>query len=346
MRIVAFWGLLLFLSSVAFAQAPSSPDIPKRVFVSAKRAAIYGEPSITSQVLTHAPFKKVLIVYAWEDRGEWCLVRYRNIRGWVRVADVLPAEVPATKVDGSTRMATSPPAQTIVLGNPSKATSDVAAPDNYLLFHNGYILSYNRSRGAANWVTWHLSGSDIGSIERTNAFAADESLPTDWQIGAEDYVRSGYDRGHMCPSKDRTDTDEHNRETFLMSNMQPQIARLNRSTWQSLEREVQDQAQSGSEAYLYAGCYGDKGKINGKVSIPTRCWKIAVMLPEGKNDKRRLSCGTRIIAVDMPNESTIVSGWRNYKTRIDAIEAATGYNFLSTLSKSKQACLESKTDDQ
>jgi len=236
--------------------------------------------------------------------------------------------------------------QTIVLGNPSNAVTDVAIPDNYLLFHTGFILSYNRSRGAANWVTWHLSASDIGTLERTNAFAADEALPSEWRIGKNDYVRSGYDRGHLCPSKDRTDTDANNRETFLMSNMQPQLPRLNRSTWQSLEGEVQSLAQQGSEAYLIAGCYGDKGKVNGKVTIPTHCWKIVVILPEGNNDKRRINCNTRVIAVDMPNETSILSGWQNYRTTVDAIETTTGYNFLSTLSKSKQACLESKVDDQ
>jgi endonuclease G, mitochondrial len=83
----------------------------------------------------------------------------------------------------------------------------------------------------------------------------------------------------MCPSKDRTDTET-----------------------QSLEVEVQGFAQNGFEANLVAGCYGDKGKINGKVTIPSHCSKIAVILRDGKNDKQRINCDTRVIAVDMPNE--------------------------------------------
>ena len=232
--------------------------------------------------------------------------------------------------------------QPIVLGNPSNAGT--ADPDNYVIYHTGFILSYNRSRGAPNWVTWHLSGSDIGPVDRTNAFAPDPLVPADWRIDDSDYQGSGYDRGHMCPSEDRTDTVENNRETFLMSNMQPQLHRLNGGPWKSLEGYIQSLAKQGLEIYLYAGCYGDKGRINEKVAIPTQCWKIAVVLPEGGNDKRRINCSTRVIAVDMPNEATIISGWRNYRTTVSAIETSTQLQFLTTLSRPKQNCLESKTD--
>lgn len=238
-------------------------------------------------------------------------------------------------------------AQTIVLGNPSNAVANLAQPDNYLVFHTGYILSYNRSRGAANWVTWHLSGSDIGDIDRTEAFAADESLPADSRIGRNDYVGSGYHRGHMCPSEDRSNTEEANRESFLMSNMQPQIPRLNSGVWKALEGEIQRLAKDqGMEAYQYAGCYGNAGFVNNKVTIPTHCWKIVVVLPEGNRDKQRIKCSTRVIAVNMPNQATIQSGWRNYRTTVNELETITGYNFLSTLSAAKQTCLQAKIDDQ
>lgn len=234
--------------------------------------------------------------------------------------------------------------QNIVLGNPSNAVADIAVENNYLVFHNGFILSYNRSRNASNWVTWHLSGSDIGPVDRTDAFAADPKLPTEWRINGDTFG-SVYDRGHMCPSEDRTDTIENNRETFLMSNMEPQLGKLNRGIWKALEGYVQGLAKNGGmEAYMYAGCYGDKGRIK-EVMIPTHCWKIVLLLTEGNNDKRRIKCNTRVISVNMPNETTIVGKWRDYRTTIDALEATTGYDFLSTLSQTKQACLESKIDN-
>jgi endonuclease G len=235
----------------------------------------------------------------------------------------------------------------LVLGNPSIAVTNINTPDNYLVIHNGFVLSYNKARGGANWVTWHLSASDISTAERTNAFAPDTTLPRDWWIKPTDLVLKGYDRGHLCPSEERTDTEANNRETFLMSNMIPQTIRLNRGSWKSLESYIQKTIpRTNSEAYIYAGCYGDKGRIKDKITIPTQCYKIAVILPEGNNDLRRITKDTRVIAVDMPNESDNKSGWKNYITTVDEIESKTGYDFLSTLPDSIQSIIESKKDNQ
>ena len=232
----------------------------------------------------------------------------------------------------------------LVLGNPSDAVSDENQLDNYLVVHDGYILSYNRSRGAANWVTWHLSGSDMADAERSNAFAPDQTLPRDWWIKPVDYARSGYDQGHMCPSEDRTKTDADNKETFLMSNMQPQIDRLNRVTWKSLEAYTQKSVRSGNEAYVYAGCYGDIGRIKNKITVPSNCFKIVVLLPEGNRDLNRINKDTTVIAVDMPNEKTIKNKWQNYRTSVDEIETKTGYDFLSTLPDEIENAIENKNN--
>ena len=237
-------------------------------------------------------------------------------------------------------------AQSLVFGNPSDAASDVNAPDNYLLAHRNYILSYNRSRGAANWVAWHLSKSDIGNTERSESFFPDTLLPAAWRIKPGDYTGSGFDRGHLCPSKDRSDSIENNTETFLMSNMAPQTANLNRRTWRLLEEYTRTEVARNREAYVYAGCYGDNGKIKDKVTIPTNCFKIIVLLAEGGNDLGRVRANTRVIAVDMPNAANVSRRWRTYRTTVDTIEEATGFDFLATLPDEIEAVLESRTDDK
>lgn len=231
----------------------------------------------------------------------------------------------------------------LALGNPSKAKTDPTIADNYLVVHNTFTLSYNKSRGAANWVAWHLSRADIGSTERTNDFAPDTTLPKDWWIKPTDYTGSGYDRGHLCPSKDRSMSEDANRETFLMSNMQPQAPKLNQKTWKYLEDYTRDLVKD-NEAYIYAGCYGERGRLKDKITIPTDCFKIIVVLAEGENDLKRINKTTRIIAVNMPNDDTVSIRWRTYLTTVDEIEKKTGYDFLSAVPKKTQAVIEAKKD--
>lgn len=234
----------------------------------------------------------------------------------------------------------------LVLGNPSGAKTDVGRANNYLLIHNGFIMSYNRSRGAANWVAWHLSATDLGDIERASGFRQDTALPAAWRIKDSDYDGVGFDRGHMRPSEDRSNTEEANRETFIMSNAQPQTVRLNRGPWKALEGEIQDLVRQGFEAYIYAGCYGGTDRIAEKVTLPTRCWKVAVLLNEGANDRGRINVSTRVIAVDLPNSSDAESGWRNHRVSVDDIEDATGYNLLSRIRNDIESVIEAKIDDQ
>lgn len=229
----------------------------------------------------------------------------------------------------------------LVFGNPSGATADLSNENNYLVAHTGYILSYNRERGAANWVAWHTSKTDIGKL-RINSFAPDTDLPKEWWIKPTDYKfsRYGYQRGHMCPSADRSAESDANIETFKMSNMQPQTPELNERTWRYLEEYTRTVVKKGNEAYVYAGCYGNKGKIKDKITIPTNCFKIILFVATGGNDLDRVTGTTEIIAVDMPNSDVVNRRWRSYVTTVDEIEAKTGYDFLDTLPEDIENSLE------
>ena len=59
------------------------------------------------------------------------------------------------------------------------------------------------------------------------------------------------------------------------------------------------------------GGIGSKGfkesLAGGKVVVPAECWKIIVVVEPGfGDDLARISMGTRVIAVDMPNDQTRV----------------------------------------
>ena len=238
-----------------------------------------------------------------------------------------------------------------VLGNPSNAAADAAFYTNYLMEKPQYVLSYNRDKSEANWVAWHLSSSWLGSAARQNDFRADNTLPSGWyQVGSTSYSGSGYDRGHMCPSADRTSSVSDNSATFLMTNMIPQAPNNNQGPWANLENYLRTLVTAGNEIYIYSGGYGSQGTIDGgHVTVPTRTWKIAVVLSDGTNDLSRVTTSTRVIAVDMPNSDALISrtaDWKTFRVNVDAIESSTGFDFLGKVDPSIQAVIEAAVDNQ
>lgn len=102
----------------------------------------------------------------------------------------------------------------------------MSSPNNYLMIKTQYTLSYSRDKGKPNWVSWHLSSAWLGSNARQDNFAAAASLPSSWyHVGSTSH--SGFDRGHNCPSADRTGSVADNTVTFLMTNTMPQAPRNN-----------------------------------------------------------------------------------------------------------------------
>ena len=252
--------------------------------------------------------------------------------------------------------------ENLALGNPSHALTPATLPitdlealapgfdcDNVLLDKAAYALSYNRTKGGPNWVSWHLEQSDRGRSGRANDFRPDQTLPAPWWIRPSDYRASGYDRGHQCPSADRTSDEQANSATFLMSNMLPQVPDLNRQLWRKFEEYCRDQLKDGArEEYIFCGGSGTKGTIaKGKVNVPASCWKIVVILPTGDDDLARIDAATRVIAINVPNEDgpQIASGsWRSFLVSVDSLEQLTGYDFLSNVPEDVQEVLKAKVD--
>lgn len=236
----------------------------------------------------------------------------------------------------------------LTMGNPSGATTNANYPTNYLMEKAQYAMSYHRDNGRPNWVSWHLDTNWIGSTPRQDDFRADTSLPSGWyRVTQTDFSGSGYDRGHMCPSGDRTKTVADNSSTFLMTNMIAQAPNNNQQSWATLESYCRTLASQGNELYIISGGYGTSGYIaSGHVAVPTYTWKVIMVLPSGSNDVSRVTTSTRLIAVVIPNQNGISSDWRTFRYSVDYVESLTGYDFFSNVPTSIQNSIESTVDTQ
>jgi DNA/RNA endonuclease G (NUC1) len=232
----------------------------------------------------------------------------------------------------------------VEFGTPTDGT-----PSNELILTKPqYVLSYGPNRGGPNWVSWNLNITHFGPADRCDCFAADPQLPDSiYHVVTSDYTGSGYSRGHMVMSAQRTATDAENAATFLMTNILPQHQDQNGGPWLRFENYNNELAEDSlKELYIIAGgTYTvSPATLNGagKVQIPQGHWKIVVILDRGETLANVSSTADiRVIAVLMPNVSGISgNGWEMYKTTVDAIEAATGYDFLAALPDAIEAAVE------
>jgi endonuclease G, mitochondrial len=170
----------------------------------------------------------------------------------------------------------------VALGVPT----DSDPSDDYLLDHGVYVLSYNHKKNVANWVAWEVDRAFLGHVRRKNNFRPDSSLPADfYHVAADDYRKSGFDRGHLCPSADREATSEHNSLTFLMTNIQPQLHELNEGPWEKLEEHERELARRrDAEVFIVAGGIfeADYQRIGHDVGVPKASYKIIVALRQGQ----------------------------------------------------------------
>lgn len=237
-------------------------------------------------------------------------------------------------------------AQHLNMGNPSGAVTSTANPTNYLLSKPQWAASYHSTRAIPNWVSWQLKSTWLGSQPRLDNFRADTSLPSGWfRAGDSSYSGSGFDRGHNCPSADRTRNSTDNGSTFLMTNILPQTGDNNQGPWARLEDYTRSLV-SGKDIYVIMANTGSRGTISqGKITIPANIYKVILVVPAGTS-AANVSTSARVIAVRMPNITGIRNAdWRSYRVSVDTVEAETGYNFLSSVPASVQSVIEARVDN-
>lgn len=258
----------------------------------------------------------------------------------------------------------------LIVGNPSGATQDSNDADNLLLIKKQNALSYNKSKSIANWVSWQLNQKWLGGTKRCqnvqDGFSPDNTLPSGFKpVLPTDYKGSGFDRGHLTPSADRTDNPADNCAVFQMTNIIPQSPDVNQGPWEKLERYSRELAQQGKELYIIAGGTGTGGEgTNGfkstftgrssgnKIVVPASSWKVILILDRPGLGLQGVTKDTRVIAVNMPHKQGVKqqswdvkdNGKFRYITSVDEIEKLTGYDFFTNVPKDIQDVIEAKID--
>ena len=150
-----------------------------------------------------------------------------------------------------------------------EAKTQVVCFADYAVLHSGITKT-------PLWAAEHLTkGGLIKNVDRDDDFHVELSLPRDQRAELEDYVGSGYDRGHLAPAADMT-TDKAMRESFSLANMTPQLPAHNRGLWSGLEKKTRNLAMKRGELYVVSGAIftgSSIKRINKRVFVPTSYFK-------------------------------------------------------------------------
>jgi endonuclease G, mitochondrial len=160
---------------------------------------------------------------------------------------------------------------------PMLVNPKLAAQTTALCFDHYAVLDSGLTRTPL-WSAERLTGQaveDARGVGRVNAFHAERRLPFSERAELSDYVRSGFDRGHMTPSGDMPDARSQ-RESFSLANVVPQAPRLNRGVWEGIESAMRDLAVQDGELFVVTGPLfqgSDLQALKGRVLVPTNTFK-------------------------------------------------------------------------
>ncbi|CAE6888827.1 DNA RNA endonuclease G [Vibrio sp. B1FIG11] len=201
------------------------------------------------------------------------------------------------------------------------------------LCRDGYAVGYNYDTKNADWVAYHITAESVNiTNKRSNSFKEDTEMPDYARSTLADYKGSGYDRGHLAPSATMDFTRESMKQSFLMSNMSPQLPGFNRVGWRVLEEHVRDLANEYNELYVVTGpiYQGNEGTIGNGVVIPSAFYKVIL---DPSFDEA--------IAFIVPHRDVSSSELANFITTIDEVERQTGLDFFTQTPDSIEDNMES-----
>ncbi|WP_136668559.1 DNA/RNA non-specific endonuclease [Flavobacterium sp. H122] len=203
--------------------------------------------------------------------------------------------------------------------------------------HKFYTLSYSEKHEQAEWVAYELKKSDVVYTNfRRPFFISDPAVKTG-SAGWKNYIRSGYDRGHLCPAADRKFSKEAFNETFYTSNISPQKNDFNGGVWSRLEQKTRYWAKKYDGLYVVTGAVltGDLKSIGKEgVSVPEYFYKILLDNNNGNY---------KAVGFLVPHKESNMPLYK-FVVPIDKIEKLTGINFFPKLPDAVENRIEVKAD--
>ena len=208
-----------------------------------------------------------------------------------------------------------------------------------------YSLEWDNNKIANRWTCYTMcSKNNASNVTRTDDFKVDPAVTIS---PASSYTNSStYSRGHLCPSADRLASKEQNKQTFFMTNMQPQYSNHNSGLWSTLEGYVRTKWQPTNNTdtlYVVKAATIENVTLNNTTSsgiittttdgsgqtlvVPKYFYMAFLYYTKSTNTYKAFALWTEHLSANNPNATTIISN----RISIDELEQRTGIDFFCNL---------------
>ncbi len=201
--------------------------------------------------------------------------------------------------------------------------------------HDAYSFSYAEPYEQAEWVAYTLTKDDLSNRDFKRPLFTEDKDVKSGSASWRNYKQSGYDKGHLCPAGDRKKNYKMFEETFLTSNIAPQLHHFNDGVWNRLEQKVRYWATKYDGLYVVTGgVLSENLKTIGKenVAVPNYFYKV---LMTKKGDKMIGFLVPHAVS-DRPLYEFVVD--------VDTIEKLTGIDFFPQLPDAIENKFEKNSD--
>lgn len=230
-----------------------------------------------------------------------------------------------------------------------------------------YSTEWDCDRKSQRWSCFQMHNDNTGgSVGRYGeGYPFDEDMPdhnrnyvtNEYGVNYDPFWNSGYDHGHICASADRQYSSAANRQTFFLTNMQPQYNRFNANLWADMEMQVRSWNRNGFRDTLFV-CKG--GTIDSDANIieyisnrnhattrlndsyiPVPRYFFMALLCKNPNGYKALG-----FWVEQQNQNRSGDELSKYVVSIDELEVLTGIDFFCNLPDQLENQVESATRDE
>uniref|UniRef100_A0AAV1T5V7 Endonuclease n=1 Tax=Peronospora matthiolae TaxID=2874970 RepID=A0AAV1T5V7_9STRA len=220
-------------------------------------------------------------------------------------------------------------------------------PSNSNVFvRSGYVVSFDYRTRNPSWVMQYLTKNSLQvehETDRANSkFMVDNNVPAQFQVHPNRYIKSGYDKGHLAPARDMSHSQQAMDESFLMTNMSPQVGvGFNRGYWARLEGFVRHLAGQYDAVYVITGplflpkknkrtgeyevSYPVLGAPPNAMAVPTHFFKV--VLGEHRGKQSFAAAGFVLPNKVIPENKDLL----DFQAPLDVIEKQAGLLFFDKL---------------